>query len=132
MSEYIRVPYGCSVHGEEEIQAVVEVLQTSTQMSVKVEEFEEKIRQWKVPSILIGILILTFLGPMFQAVEDMGPKSKSLYDERKNWSDIYTDVGYELDGKTTIVTGKDITMGLYSQTPCVALIPPCSLPSSRY
>jgi hypothetical protein len=82
------------------------------------EEFGERIRQWKVPSILIGILILTFLGPMFQAIEDMGPRSKSLYDERENWSDIYRDVGSELDETTTIVTGKDITMGLYSQTPC--------------
>mgnify|MGYP001157245147 CR=1 FL=1 len=43
MSNYIRVPYGSSVHGEEEIQAVVDVLNTSTQMSVKVQEFEEKI-----------------------------------------------------------------------------------------
>jgi CDP-6-deoxy-D-xylo-4-hexulose-3-dehydrase len=43
MSNYIRVPYGCSVHGEEEIQAVVDVLRTSSQMSVKVKEFEEKI-----------------------------------------------------------------------------------------
>jgi CDP-6-deoxy-D-xylo-4-hexulose-3-dehydrase len=43
MSNYLRVPYGCSVHGEEEIQAVVDVLKTSTQMSVKVQEFEEKI-----------------------------------------------------------------------------------------
>ena len=45
MSNYIRVPYGCSVHGEEEIQAVVDVLRTSTQMSVKVKEFEEKIAE---------------------------------------------------------------------------------------
>ena len=43
MSNHIRVPYGSSVHGEEEIQAVVDVLNTSTQMSVKVQEFEEKI-----------------------------------------------------------------------------------------
>ena len=43
MSDYLRVPYGCSVHGDEEIQAVVDVLKTSTQMSVKVSEFEEKI-----------------------------------------------------------------------------------------
>lgn len=37
----IRVPYGLSVHGEEEIEAVVEVLRTSTQMGPKVREFEQ-------------------------------------------------------------------------------------------
>lgn len=39
----IRVPYGLSVHGEEEIKAVVEVLETSTQMGPKVREFERGI-----------------------------------------------------------------------------------------
>ena len=42
MSE-IRVPYGLTVHGEEEIQAVVETLRTSTQMGKNVREFERKI-----------------------------------------------------------------------------------------
>ncbi|MCP2507820.1 MAG: hypothetical protein NLN64_05970 [Candidatus Thalassarchaeaceae archaeon] len=82
------------------------------------DEFGEQIRQWKIPSILIGILILTFLGPMLQTIEDMESRSESMYDERENWSNIYRDVGSELDGKMTIVTGKDITMGLYSHTPC--------------
>jgi CDP-6-deoxy-D-xylo-4-hexulose-3-dehydrase len=40
---FVRVPYGLSVHGEEEIQAVVEVLRTSTQMGDKVREFERRI-----------------------------------------------------------------------------------------
>ncbi|MDA9786381.1 aminotransferase class I/II-fold pyridoxal phosphate-dependent enzyme [bacterium] len=39
----IRVPYGLSVHGEEEIEAVVEVLRTSTQMSKNVLAFEDAI-----------------------------------------------------------------------------------------
>ncbi len=39
----IRVPYGLSVHGEEEISAVNHVLRTSTQMGTHVREFEEKI-----------------------------------------------------------------------------------------
>ncbi len=82
------------------------------------DEFSERINQWKIPSFFIGILILTFVGPMLQTIEDMGPRSERLYDERTNWSDIYRDVGSELDQQTTIVTGKDITMGLYSQTPC--------------
>tara|TARA_B100000780_G_scaffold243916_1_gene187325 strand:- start:1608 stop:1799 length:192 start_codon:yes stop_codon:yes gene_type:complete len=39
----IRVPYGLSVHGKEEIDAVVNVLKTSTQMSKNVFNFEKKI-----------------------------------------------------------------------------------------
>lgn len=40
---YISVPYGKTVHGEEEIAAVVSVLQTSTQMGKHVREMESKI-----------------------------------------------------------------------------------------
>lgn len=39
----MRVPYGMTVHGQEEIDAVVEVLKTSTQMGKNVNEFEEKV-----------------------------------------------------------------------------------------
>ncbi len=39
----IRVPYAMTVHGEEEIAAVVHVLRTSTQMGVHTREFESKI-----------------------------------------------------------------------------------------
>lgn len=41
--EYIRVPYGMTVHGNDEIAAVNRVLNTSTQMGPHVSEFEEKI-----------------------------------------------------------------------------------------
>ena len=41
--QYIRVPYGMTVHGEEEIEAVVNVLRTSTQMGKYTREFEGKI-----------------------------------------------------------------------------------------
>ena len=39
----MRVPYGMTVHGQEEIDAVVKVLRTSTQMGKNVREFEEKV-----------------------------------------------------------------------------------------
>lgn len=42
-SDFIYVPYGRTVHGEEEINAVVNVLRTSTQMGKHVREMEEKI-----------------------------------------------------------------------------------------
>lgn len=39
----IRVPYGMTVHGQEEIDAVVKVLETSTQMGPNVRQMEERI-----------------------------------------------------------------------------------------
>ena len=42
-TQYIHVPYGKTVHGEEEIEAVVNVLRTSTQMGKHVREMEERI-----------------------------------------------------------------------------------------
>lgn len=41
----IHVPYGKSVHGEAEIEAVVDVLRTSTQMGEKVRAMEERVAQ---------------------------------------------------------------------------------------
>jgi len=41
MTNFIRVPYGCTVHGEEEIAAVTQVLHTSTQMGKNVAAMEE-------------------------------------------------------------------------------------------
>ena len=41
--EMIRVPYGMTVHGEEEIAAVLEVLRTSTQMGKNVRGMEDRV-----------------------------------------------------------------------------------------
>ena len=43
MNKNIRVPYGLSVHGKEEIRAVTNVLKSSTQMGKNVSTFEKKI-----------------------------------------------------------------------------------------
>lgn len=43
IKKYIRVPYGLSVHGKDEIKAVNNVLKTTTQMGKNVYEFEKKI-----------------------------------------------------------------------------------------
>jgi len=43
INKYLRVPYGLSVHGNEEIKAVVKVLKNSTQMGKNVFSFEKKI-----------------------------------------------------------------------------------------
>lgn len=42
-TDYIHVPYGKTVHGEEEIEAVINVLRTSTQMGKHVREIESKV-----------------------------------------------------------------------------------------
>lgn len=42
-AKLIRVPYGMTVHGEEEINAVLNVLKTSTQMGKHVLEMEQKV-----------------------------------------------------------------------------------------
>lgn len=42
-TDYIHVPYGRTVHGEEEIAAVVNVLRTSTQMGKHVREMEDRV-----------------------------------------------------------------------------------------
>ncbi len=42
-SDYVYVPYGTTVHGEQEIEAVVNVLRTSTQMGKHVREMEERV-----------------------------------------------------------------------------------------
>lgn len=41
--DLINVPYGKSVHGEEEIEAVVSVLRSSTQMGKSVREMEQRV-----------------------------------------------------------------------------------------
>ncbi len=43
MNEFPYVPYGTTVHGQEEIDAVVNVLKTTTQMSKNVRALEEKV-----------------------------------------------------------------------------------------
>ena len=82
------------------------------------DEFGEQFRRWKAPSILIGILIVASIGPMLQYIEEGESASEHLHEAREKWADVYRDVGSEFTEPTTIVTGIDITMGLYSQMPC--------------
>lgn len=54
-STFPSVPYGQTVHGQEEIDAVVEVLKTSTQMGKNVREFEAKVAQLYDKKFGIGV-----------------------------------------------------------------------------
>lgn len=44
-SQYMNVPYGLSVHGQEEIDTVVKVMQGSTQMGANVHEMEARVAE---------------------------------------------------------------------------------------
>jgi CDP-6-deoxy-D-xylo-4-hexulose-3-dehydrase len=72
----IRVPYGMTVHGEEEIAAVNHVLRTSTQMGTHVREFEEKIA--KLFEKKHGIMVNSGSSALFLAAEilDLPPGSE--------------------------------------------------------
>ncbi len=45
MSEAMKVPYGSTVHGQDEIDAVVKVLETSTQMGTHVRSMEQQVAE---------------------------------------------------------------------------------------
>ena len=82
------------------------------------EEFGEFFLRWNIPSILIGILVLTSVSPLVKTTDEYGTSSEYLLEVRDGWSNIYREVGQELNESAIVVTGVDITMGLYSETPC--------------
>ena len=62
---YLRVPYGLSVHGKDEIKAVENVLKNSTQMGVNVFSFEKKVSKLfniTINKIHIEIVSIKYLG----------------------------------------------------------------------
>jgi CDP-6-deoxy-D-xylo-4-hexulose-3-dehydrase len=63
----IRVPYGMTVHGEEEIAAVNHVLRTSTQMGQHVREFEQKVS--KLFDKKHGVMVNSGSSALFLAAE---------------------------------------------------------------
>jgi CDP-6-deoxy-D-xylo-4-hexulose-3-dehydrase len=66
----MRVPYGQTVHGEEEIEAVVSVLRTSTQMGANVRQFEADIA--RLFSKRHGIMVNSGSSANYLAVELLG------------------------------------------------------------
>lgn len=65
--ENIHVPYGMTVHGEEEIEAVVNVMRTSTQMGKNVREMEERVAQ--LFNKKYGIMVNSGSSALYLAVE---------------------------------------------------------------
>ena len=75
--DFIRVPYGSSVHGREEIEAVIKVLENSTQMSKNVEEFEQKIA--RIFSKNYGVMVNSGTSALFLSVEALNlPKNSEV------------------------------------------------------
>jgi len=66
----IRVPYGSTVHGKEEIDAVVRVLETTTQMSENVAEFEKECAALFRKSH--GIMVNSGSSALYVGVEALG------------------------------------------------------------
>tara|TARA_Y200000002_G_scaffold378827_1_gene386956 strand:+ start:477 stop:1682 length:1206 start_codon:yes stop_codon:yes gene_type:complete len=74
MNEFIRVPYGSTVHGDDEINAVVDVLKTTTQMSKNVREFESKVAEKYSKDF--GIMVNSGTSALYLAIEAMNfPKN---------------------------------------------------------
>ena len=66
----IRVPYAQSVHGQEEIDAVLEVLNSSTQMGKKTIELEKKVS--KIFDKKFGIMTNSGSSALYLAMDILG------------------------------------------------------------
>ncbi len=73
--KWIHVPYGKTVHGEEEIEAVVSVLRTSTQMGKHVREMEQQVAS--LFDKRYGIMVNSGSSANYLAVEMLGLPANS-------------------------------------------------------
>ena len=103
MIKNIRVPYGLSVHGNEEIKAVTKVLKSSTQMGKNVSTFEKKIS--RLFEKKYGLMVNSGSSALLLAMEtlDFPPGSEIItpaltfsttvgYIVRNNWVPVFVDV----------------------------------------
>ena len=107
-SKNLRVPYGLSVHGNEEIKAVTKVLKTSTQMGKHVSLFEKKIA--KLFSKKYGLMVNSGSSALLLAMETLGiPKGSEVITPALTFS---TTVGYIVRNKL-IPVFVDVEEGTY-------------------
>ena len=77
MTKFTRVPYGLSVHGNDEIQAVVKVLKNSTQMGSNVRNFEKKVS--KLFDKKYGLMVNSGSSALLLAIESLNlPKGSEV------------------------------------------------------
>ena len=104
----LRVPYGLSVHGNEEIKAVTKVLKTSTQMGKNVINFEKKIA--KLFSKKYGLMVNSGSSALLLAMETLDiPEGSEVITPILTFS---TTVGYIVRNKLVPVF-VDVEEGTY-------------------
>ena len=107
-SKNLRVPYGLSVHGNEEIKAVTKVLKTSTQMGKNVSLFEKKIA--KLFSKKYGLMVNSGSSALLLAMETLNiPEGSEIITPALTFS---TTVGYIVRNKLVPVF-VDVEEGTY-------------------
>ena len=103
MNKNLRVPYGLSVHGSEEIHAVTKVLKSSTQMGKNVSIFEKKIS--RLFDKRYGLMVNSGSSALLLAMETLDfPAGSEIitpaltfsttvgYIVRNNWVPVFVDV----------------------------------------
>jgi CDP-4-dehydro-6-deoxyglucose reductase, E1 len=104
----LRVPYGLSVHGNEEIKAVTKVLKSSTQMGKNVSIFEKKIA--KLFSKKYGLMVNSGSSALLLAMETLDiPEGSEVITPALTFS---TTVGYIVRNKLVPVF-VDVEEGTY-------------------
>ncbi len=104
----LRVPYGLSVHGNDEIRAVTKVLKSSTQMGKNVTTFEKKIS--KLFSKKYGLMVNSGSSALLLAMETLNiPKGSEVITPALTFS---TTVGYIVRNKLVPVF-VDVEEGTY-------------------
>ena len=105
---FIRVPYGLSVHGKQEIQAVNNVLKSSTQMGKNVYEFEKKVA--KLFDKKYGLMVNSGSSALLLAMESLNlPEGSEVITPALTFS---TTVGYIVRNKLVPVF-VDVEEGTY-------------------
>ena len=107
-SKNLRVPYGLSVHGNDEIKAVTKVLRSSTQMGKNVSTFEKKIA--KLFSKKYGLMVNSGSSALLLAMETLDiPEGSEVITPALTFS---TTVGYIVRNKLVPVF-VDVEEGTY-------------------
>ena len=107
-NKFLRVPYGLSVHGKEEINAVNVVLKNSTQMGKNVYEFERKVA--KLFNKKYGLMVNSGSSALLLAMESLNlPEGSEVITPALTFS---TTVGYIVKNKLVPVF-VDVEEGTY-------------------
>ena len=107
-NKFLRVPYGLSVHGKEEIKAVNGVLKNSTQMGKNVYEFERKVA--KLFNKKYGLMVNSGSSALLLAMESLNlPEGSEVITPALTFS---TTVGYIVKNKLVPVF-VDVEEGTY-------------------